>query len=100
MRRSLPVIWAKPCNIPSFAISRLAFREPSFVILQTSVWPLGAFFLCSLFLLADPSTDPGARENRDFSVRTASLQSAPEETILVDPSAPAHPFPHFWEEMF
>src|SRR5215475_13166960 len=22
------------------------------------------------------------------------------QTIVVDPSAPAHPFPHFWEEMF
>lgn len=25
---------------------------------------------------------------------------APMETITIDPSAPAHPFPHFWEQMF
>jgi xylan 1,4-beta-xylosidase len=28
----------------------------------------------------------------------ASAQS--NETIVIDPSAPAHPFPHFWEQMF
>src|ERR1700720_2228153 len=40
-------------------------------------------------------------------LRTPSLESAPREDpppaaqeITVDASAPAHPFPHFWEEMF
>jgi xylan 1,4-beta-xylosidase len=33
---------------------------------------------------------------------SAWAQSAPvtSQTIVVDASAPAHPFPHFWEEMF
>ena len=25
---------------------------------------------------------------------------APTETITIDANAPAHPFPHFWEQMF
>lgn len=27
-------------------------------------------------------------------------QSSSNETVIVDPSAPTHPFPHFWEKMF
>jgi xylan 1,4-beta-xylosidase len=50
-------------------------------------------------LLADPSS-PGAHETVDSSDRVVAPQSALQETIVVDPSAPAHPFPHFWEEMF
>lgn len=34
-----------------------------------------------------------------FLCLTVALAQTPE-TILVDPSAAAHPFPHFWEEMF
>src|ERR1700751_5691850 len=34
-----------------------------------------------------------------FFYLTASLAQT-LETILVDPSAAAHPFPHFWEQMF
>src|SRR5260370_17619649 len=40
-------------------------------------------------------------------LRSASLESSPREDspaaaqeITVDASAPAHPFPHFWEKMF
>jgi xylan 1,4-beta-xylosidase len=29
-----------------------------------------------------------------------SRSDARSETIIVDPSAPAHPFPHYWEQMF
>ena len=28
------------------------------------------------------------------------LAQAPAETITIDADAPAHPFPHFWEQMF
>ena len=37
-----------------------------------------------------------------FGRRAARVQSsaASPETIEVDPSAPSHPFPHFWEQMF
>jgi xylan 1,4-beta-xylosidase len=31
---------------------------------------------------------------------TSPAGAQTNETITVDPSAPAHPFPHFWEEMF
>ena len=33
-----------------------------------------------------------------FCLTVALAQTS--ETIFVDPSAPAHPFPHFWEQMF
>jgi xylan 1,4-beta-xylosidase len=29
-----------------------------------------------------------------------SLAQAPTETITIDANAPAHPFPHYWEQMF
>ena len=37
-----------------------------------------------------------------FSLSIASAQPSREsvETVIVDASAPAHPFPHFWEHMF
>jgi xylan 1,4-beta-xylosidase len=31
---------------------------------------------------------------------TQNLQNRGSETITIDPSAPSHPFPHFWERMF
>ncbi len=31
---------------------------------------------------------------------TSALAQAPSQTITIDASAPAHPFPHFWEQMF
>ncbi len=35
-----------------------------------------------------------------FVLPFATGQSAPAETVIIDPSAPAHPLPHFWEHMF
>ena len=35
-----------------------------------------------------------------FSVAPLHAQPQTGEVILIDPSAPAHPFPHFWEQMF
>src|ERR1700733_15637569 len=34
------------------------------------------------------------------SEKVAPQGNSGSETIVVDPSAPAHPFPHYWEEMF
>jgi xylan 1,4-beta-xylosidase len=48
------------------------------------------FTLLAILLLRSPSLESAPRED--------SPASAPE--ITVDASAPAHPFPHFWEEMF
>ena len=41
---------------------------------------------------------PAVADNRTRESPAASTVSA--ETVIVDPSAPAHPFPHFWEQMF
>lgn len=36
-----------------------------------------------------------------FGTGTVAAQSpSPVETITVDATAPSHPFPHFWEQMF
>ena len=35
-----------------------------------------------------------------LTLATTSLVAQPRETITVDASAPAEPFPHFWEHMF
>ena len=48
-----------------------------------------ALVLCAPQVLPQDSTNaPPSRSN------------APSETIVIDPSAPAHPFPHYWEQMF
>ena len=60
---------------------------------------LGAYlgFCIGLACLIAPVASPVPQET--------SQQSRPQpailtETIVVDPSSPAHPFPHYWEEMF
>ena len=35
-----------------------------------------------------------------FAAPLCAQTSAPEQTIVIDADAPAHPFPHFWEKMF
>ncbi len=35
-----------------------------------------------------------------FSFSSSQAQSQPGEVVVVDGSAPARPFPHFWEQMF
>jgi xylan 1,4-beta-xylosidase len=54
-----------------------------------------AIFLCALLLSAGL---PGALWAQSGSTQPGA--SASTETIEVDPSAPSHPFPHFWEQMF
>ncbi|HEX4074818.1 MAG TPA: hypothetical protein VHX49_05425 [Candidatus Acidoferrales bacterium] len=56
--------------------------------------------LCAsvLLLLASVSISISAHL---VQAQESAAQSAPlSETIEVDPSAPSHPFPHFWEQMF
>jgi xylan 1,4-beta-xylosidase len=52
-----------------------------------------AFVLCTSLLFAE---FPSPLQAQSTSTQTA----AGTETIEVDPSAPSHPFPHFWEQMF
>ena len=54
-----------------------------------------AIFLCALLLFAG---FPGALRAQSSSTQPAASVST--EIIEVDPSAPSHPFPHFWEQMF
>ena len=54
-----------------------------------------AIFLCASLLFVGL---PGALWAQSSSTQPAA--SASTETIEVDPSAPSHPFPHFWEQMF
>src|SRR6201999_3896925 len=35
-----------------------------------------------------------------FSARSAQAQSGEPVTVTIDAAGPAHPFPHFWEQMF
>ncbi len=58
-----------------------------------------AFCLALLFALT-PVVGLQAQANPQSPQQVTSEPSALEETIVVDPSAPAHPFPHYWEQMF
>jgi xylan 1,4-beta-xylosidase len=42
----------------------------------------------------------GAQGSLKRSPQPSPPQAALAETVTVDPSAPAHPFPHYWEQMF
>lgn len=35
-----------------------------------------------------------------IGVASVARSQGPTETVIVDPSGPAHPFPHYWEQMF
>ena len=50
--------------------------------------------LCLAVALAAPQVLP------QDSANAPPGSDARSETILIDPSAPAHPFPHYWEQMF
>jgi xylan 1,4-beta-xylosidase len=49
---------------------------------------------CVVLVLCAPQVLPQDSE------KVAPQGNSGSETIVVDPSAPAHPFPHYWEEMF
>ncbi len=56
------------------------------------VAPAGAFLLGTV--LSATLLSAAAR------AQASGVETAPSETITVELSAPAHPFPHFWERMF
>lgn len=63
----------------------------------------GVCTLCLCFLLTQPGVP--ARPAPQQSSQQGPQQAPPQapallETVVVDPSAPTHPFPHYWEEMF
>jgi xylan 1,4-beta-xylosidase len=66
-------------------------------------WPLRtcAVVLC---LCAGPAwrweRDSGAAFAQTAAHTPGNISAPSSETVLVDLSAPAHPFPHFWEQMF
>jgi len=59
---------------------------------------VAALFISLLLLLASVSTSTPGRNGRAQAFSAASGPAS--ETIDVDPNAPSHPFPHFWERMF
>jgi xylan 1,4-beta-xylosidase len=63
--------------------------------------PLPALFIAATILLSSAAVigaNRHARESRSQMSRPPA--SAPAQEIRVDPNAPSHPFPHFWEQTF
>jgi xylan 1,4-beta-xylosidase len=58
---------------------------------------LGTLIVCAA--LACPPGDVSPLSAKPSS-QESSEKSSHNETIVVDPAAPAHPFPHYWEQMF
>jgi xylan 1,4-beta-xylosidase len=54
--------------------------------------------LCAAFVFSAPYARSLAAQ--EASQQSSIHRSELDETIVVDPSAPAHPFPHYWEQMF
>jgi xylan 1,4-beta-xylosidase len=66
---------------------------------RSSRWQCQACAFCVALLLA--LTPIGlCAEAAQQSSQSAPQQPALEETVVVDPAAAAHPFPHYWEQMF
>jgi xylan 1,4-beta-xylosidase len=58
-----------------------------------------AFWLALLFAFTFV-VNPRAEASEQTPQHASSQETALEETIVIDTSSPAHPLPHFWEEMF
>src|ERR1700733_2692508 len=78
-------------------ISRPRARAP--VNNRSSRWQCQACAFCVALLLAFTPIGLCA-EAAQQSSQSAPQQPALEETVVVDPAAAAHPFPHYWEQMF
>ena len=52
--------------------------------------------LCAALLLVSLPPPPVWSQTTPLPASPAPLT----DTIAIDPSAPSHPFPHFWEQMF
>src|ERR1700685_4634778 len=61
-------------------------RTAPFRVLTGVIWPYLALAFAATAVFPVASIDGQA--------------GSPEETIIVDTSAPSHPFPHIWEQMF
>jgi xylan 1,4-beta-xylosidase len=57
-------------------------------------------FLLVFLIAFAPTVNLRAYAAQQSAPEAVSQRSLLEETIVVDPSAPAHPFPHYWEQMF
>jgi xylan 1,4-beta-xylosidase len=64
------------------------------IALRNQPTPFRALCLCLVLVLLAPQALP------QNSASVAPQSSSTSETIIIDPSAPAHPFPHYWEQMF
>jgi xylan 1,4-beta-xylosidase len=58
---------------------------------------VGTLIVCAI--LACPAGDVSSLSAKPGS-QPLPQSDFRDETIVVDPAAPAHPFPHFWEQMF
>jgi xylan 1,4-beta-xylosidase len=68
---------------------------------RSSRWHCRPHALCLAFvLLAFTTVGVRTQAAQQSPQQVTSQQHALEETIVVDPSASAHPFPHYWEQMF
>jgi xylan 1,4-beta-xylosidase len=54
----------------------------------------------ALFAYASHSREKPLQATRSSVAARESAPAVLHETINVDPNAPSHPFPHFWEQMF
>jgi xylan 1,4-beta-xylosidase len=56
--------------------------------------------ICLCLVLVFSVPDAGAQASSQPSQQPSAPPAALAETIAIDPSARAHPFPHYWEQMF
>jgi xylan 1,4-beta-xylosidase len=59
-----------------------------------------ARLLCLCLILVFSAPEAETQTSLKFSRQPSSPPATLAETITVDPSAPARPFPHYWEQMF
>ena len=66
---------------------------------RSSRWRVRSCAFSLALLFAFTPIGPYAEASQQ-SPQPGLQQPALEETVVVDPAAPAHPFPHYWEQMF
>src|ERR1700689_2015646 len=59
-----------------------------------------ARLLCLCLVLVFCAPDAGTQTSLKSPQQASPAPAALSETITVDAAAPAHPFPHYWEQMF
>ncbi len=76
------------------------FRIGTRVNIRDKCFGQVAYLLCLCFVLVCPFRAVAAPSPQLPSQDSPSRPNSLSETIVIDPSAPSHPFPHFWEQMF